>query len=944
PAEPERTGRASRRVVPVAETPLYSWAVVANGVGILLVQMLAFYFALKLMAGLPFPDARMWWVLPVAILTFYAGCWALEWLGGRSDDPAQVNVYLPAIGIILLLAALLALPFNWSIDRTNQQSLITQFNVDGIGFLWMLFFLLLWGAVAAGAYYFNQRDIDNHVTGTNRGVLRSSLNLGYALLIVIQVFCIYLTQSRGPWLGLGAALVIFAVAMWLVGRRNNVRWMARIGRGVSVTVLAISLFIAVLNIPNSPLQSLNTLPGIGRGLERLSTLTRTEDGTGKVRTLIWKGATELIMSDPLRTLIGWGPEAMYVAYNPFYPPELAQVELRNATPDRSHNVEFDQMVTMGIMGLLAYYFLVGTFFFFAVMALKRARETGDQLLLIALISGMTAHFVEIQTGIQIAATWSYFYLFVGILVVFGYYMTGYLRPQAQVQVASANVEGHNAAAGTPVVLAAAVQSATSTRAGSRGNTAVATGEPGRATTEPVPARAQASRQPGTTSEARRRQAQINAQAQAARAMSTGSAWIANPVMLVLYAIVLVGALLTAWSVNTASVQADTIYKQGQAYDGAQRWPDSIALYQNAIALQPNQDYYYLFLGRAWLEFAKVADTEKQNDRTGAPYNSQADRDAEKLVRLKQSKVVLEKAHELNPLNTDHYANLGRLYLYWADPSGGNDPSKAQLAVDNFEKARERTPGNAQIADELAVAYARHDAFAKAIDTLIYSQTKIDHTYARTPFLRGQLYQERAAGVKASLLANQPLPQDGETDYGKLVIETAKAYSETIALDPGQFVDANYKQRLDYLLSASQPFTATNTKVDPHAVLDSLTNTLGLAAQNALQSDETQIASYLRDKGDYTGSAGVVPTSTLQTLWANPSMAAVASKGGTKGWLDPNFATLSHNTVLLYLAQSYIAKITGQPLRALQLLQRAEAIDPSDTQVQQALQSLQSGKP
>ena len=90
-----------------------------------------------------------------------------------------------------------------------------------------------------------------------------------------------------------------------------------------------------------------------------------------MRSLIWQGATQLIVSDPLRSIIGWGPESMYVAYNRFYPPELAQVELRNATPDRSHNVEFDQLVTMGALGLLAYYFLVGAFFFFALRLVKR---------------------------------------------------------------------------------------------------------------------------------------------------------------------------------------------------------------------------------------------------------------------------------------------------------------------------------------------------------------------------------------------------------------------------------------------------------------------------------------------------------------------------------------------------------------------------------------------
>ncbi len=54
----------------------------------------------------------------------------------------------------------------------------------------------------------------------------------------------------------------------------------------------------------------------------------------------------------LRPLIGYGPESMYVAYNRFYPPELTQVEKRNASPDRSHNETWDSLVITGVLGLV----------------------------------------------------------------------------------------------------------------------------------------------------------------------------------------------------------------------------------------------------------------------------------------------------------------------------------------------------------------------------------------------------------------------------------------------------------------------------------------------------------------------------------------------------------------------------------------------------------------
>jgi hypothetical protein len=44
---------------------------------------------------------------------------------------------------------------------------------------------------------------------------------------------------------------------------------------------------------------------------------------------------------------------MWVAFNRFYPPELAHYEARNASPDRSHNETFDSLVRTGLLGFAA---------------------------------------------------------------------------------------------------------------------------------------------------------------------------------------------------------------------------------------------------------------------------------------------------------------------------------------------------------------------------------------------------------------------------------------------------------------------------------------------------------------------------------------------------------------------------------------------------------------
>lgn len=942
----------------------YSWAVVANGAGIILCQLLAFLLALKLMAGLPFPDARIWWALPLAIALFAAGCGALGWLSDRRHDPRQTSTFLPLIGVVLFVMSVLALPLSWSIDRANLQPLL---DVDAVGFLWVLFVLLMWASIAAAAYAFaggDRTDADGKPL-PQRDPVRLAANAGYALLILAQIVCIYLTQSRGPWLGIGAGLVAFVVGMWLVGRRRNVVWMRRLGGAASAIVLAGALFVGILNIPDSPFKALSSVPVIGRGIERLSTLTETEGGTGKVRTLIWEGATNLILSDPIRTVIGWGPEAMYVAYNPFYPADLAHYELRNATPDRSHNVEFDQLVTLGVLGLIAYYFLVGAFFFYSIRIVKRATSLRDQILGITLLASMAAHFVEIQTGIQIASTWTYFYLLVGMLVALGYFMTNYLRkessipayaPIAQADEVATNGSSQVAAVPATPALVAASRSTTevahvgrtATKPDGNGKSKVATAastatkgknkstQATRATT------ATSARDSRTEQEPRRKYAPGGSQP-VRTTRPVANSWVSNPVKLVLYGAALIAALLVVWNVNSATVRADTLYKQGLSYDSARRWPESIAYYQQAIDMQPNQDYYYLFLGRSWLEYAKQVDPpneqerEQTNMRTGAPYTTQADRDTEEAYRLAQSEAVLQRARNLNPLNTDHYANLGRLYLSWADPSIGNDPSKSAPAVEWMKKATERTPGNAQLWNQLAVAYARNNQFKEAIDTLDYSQQKIDPIFSNTTLIRAQLLQERVFQVKDALQRGAPLPTNGETDIGKLVIDMGRAYSDTIGLDVAQFTDANVETRIDYLLDASKPFTATNTKLDPNTVSNAVTDTIAIALNNVAATAEKNLASYTRTSLDPALPGDLVPNETLTTYWADASKAGAKAGSAAKEWLDPTFATLAQSAYLPHLGLGYVYTKTGNPARAREELQRALLLNPNSTEAARALE-------
>jgi tetratricopeptide (TPR) repeat protein/O-antigen ligase len=322
------------------------------------------------------------------------------------------------------------------------------------------------------------------------------LATSYLFILAVQIICILFSKSRGPWMGLMAGLFFFVLLLALVRRWRIVTYAS-----IAAALLG-GLFLVLLNLPGTPLEPFRTLPYVGR----LGRVFETDVGTGKVRVLIWQGAVQLAsphapivypsgqvdILNPIRPLIGYGPESMYVAYNRFYPPDLAHYEARNASPDRSHNETFDALVMTGVVGFLVYMLLFAAVFYYGLrwlgaIATPRQRllfiglwlgggvagatffglwqgahfigvglpfgialgligylivravlmrqgrvslRGPHQLLLIGLISALIAHFVEIHFGIAIAATRTYFWTYAALMVVIGHHLSA-PRPPAE---------------------------------------------------------------------------------------------------------------------------------------------------------------------------------------------------------------------------------------------------------------------------------------------------------------------------------------------------------------------------------------------------------------------------------------------------------------------------------------------------------------------------------
>ena len=231
--------------------------------------------------------------------------------------------------------------------------------------------------------------------------------------------------------------------------------------------------------------------------------------------------------------------------------------------------------------------------------------------------------------------------------------------------------------------------------------------------------------------------------------------------------------------NIQTVQADTYYKQGMAYEGAGQWEGAVVLYNEAAKLEPQEDYYYLFLGRALLQLADMAqpgnallpaDLSNVPTRDLLALSERGARSGTREDLMRAAQAALVAAQRLNPLNTDHSANLARLNRAWAfadalgptdnptdtrlreilaTPGNKVDTARLDQALTYYQQATALSPQNAQLWNELAtVQFIRNDlAGAQAS---IDRSLALDQRFPATYLLQGDVRD--AAGDKQGALA------------------------------------------------------------------------------------------------------------------------------------------------------------------------------------------------
>ena len=1022
------------------------------------------------------------------------GAMWVRWLALLIGLGLQVPIYLltPAerrprnLTISLPLTFAFLVGFSWTLELLFPPSASNYF---WLGLMASVIFVL---AMTAFAYYLR------------KPVSRLLLLAGYFVILITQLVCVFYTQSRGPLLGLLAGVFFYLAILGLLKRRVWIPWLTA---GAAVVVIA---FLAIFNTVESPqIEVLRKMPYVGR----LGKVLQTEEGTGKVRVLIWEGAVKMITwHEPLefpgeegepdafnavRPIVGYGPESMYVAYNRFYPPALAHFEKRNASPDRSHNETFDALVTTGAIGFVAYMLLFMSVFYYgfkwlglickrwhkptfvglwigggvagavaawiwrgpayigvgipigamlglaiyAFVSLLQAtldpeahRAVGGRysLWVLALLSAMVAHFVEIQFGISIAATRTYFWTFAAMMVAIGTHpalqpteaepkpttetaptenqkpaprrhrrhgAAQKLQPQPSLQgrswqasalllsvmatlilgtvlFNSITVQPDNPgllptiwksltqSKGQPSPVMLVLFLATWGMIGLIGLSDLATREEsaGKGSGDwlaavgifglicfggallfslfhavrlkPVTINVSDTSNPLTNTITFYYVFALVTTLTLALVLTLRSRsdrparpwrWTGDLGDIGLIALAVILPLVTGiliFATNISIIRADILYKQGLSSEKAKQWDGAIYLYNQAIELAQEQDFYYLFLGRAYLERAQSSPAQERE-----PW-------------FKKSEKALLKARQIAPLNTDHSRNLAKLYLSWANLK--QDQQRMELldrALAYSTDAIGLSPHTASVWNERAQIYLASGDYEQARETYQTSLNQ-DSEYVQTYLFLGEVYKAQRKGDKAEEAFQQAIKANPKAVQphlylGQLHIQqqewekAAEAYQQAAEVNP-KSVEAYsglgyvYTQLgdLEAALQAYakavelQPKDFTNRKnlailYQQLGQLDNAIREAKEALELAPESQKPAIEALLAQLGQPLSSSSPEAAQEIQTLIAKGSTQMEAEDWAAAEKTYQQVLELDANNALAHSALAYIYAKQGR---------------------------------
>lgn len=489
--------------------------------------------------------------------------------------------------------------------------------------------------------------------------------------VVIAFLEILQVQTRGAWIAV-AFISVGLVALFLPEiRKNPIPFVA-----VAVAVLLLFGFAGL------------TLRGRGDIFKRVTSITDTQESSGRQRVLLWEAG---LRASKDRPIFGWGPDTFRVVFLRYQGYEFAARYGPTQVANGPHNVFVSWLYSAGLVGLAMFLWLLAAFFRRCIRAIRASlaieqdppkrdravitsRSRDDRLILGAIALAIVAFLVGESFNVnQIGLSFS-FWVLVGIG---GAYAILVKESFSEYEAERERIEKKKAA--KEAKAAGKAQPELETAKGSKADRATArtAGPKGKAKGRPGGAKGRGGKGP-------------------AKDKLPMRTWIATGLCLAVSIPLAYLAVIpyrgdrvyrkTVPAIEEAKGYAQELQKTPNAGDEALAFVASkaeaaLALAQQSHRTNPTESRYLFDV----FEMAQLKSFLLQSGPL-------------QLENVKIAEGALNDALRLSPEEERYYRSLGDLYAYWGGGAGAQrrsvtppDPAKLRDAVDRLLQARRYNP-------------------------------------------------------------------------------------------------------------------------------------------------------------------------------------------------------------------------------------------------------------
>ncbi|MEK7274877.1 MAG: tetratricopeptide repeat protein [Candidatus Desantisbacteria bacterium] len=234
----------------------------------------------------------------------------------------------------------------------------------------------------------------------------------YGIILFLSFAGEIYAMSRGPWVGLFVAMVLFGI---MSGKKilfeNRLR-LCVLGAIVGLLVLSASVG------PHSIFERISSTVTVKEtsGGEKKAEIT---GGAGN-RLKIWERSAHIMLDYPV---FGIGLDSLKFIYTRYKTLLMESLEGHNVDYDRSHNEFFDIGVMRGFVGLGIYLWLFFAFFFFCWKSYQGLKDSNERLVLLGICSAVLAYHAQSFFAFAVCSFTILFWTLMGMAMVQARYIT-----------------------------------------------------------------------------------------------------------------------------------------------------------------------------------------------------------------------------------------------------------------------------------------------------------------------------------------------------------------------------------------------------------------------------------------------------------------------------------------------------------------------------------------